>query len=222
MLRKNTALFFAAALLVVAAAVAHAQNPSVRSGEPGFDAPAAHAMVAGAQDRQGGLLTSRVVCLMVTSEPPPMIGPDSELPTSGEDFDHLRLSLTPTSSRDAADGGLATWATWAVNALKRGQVAGIGYIDTLSGTATLAPSNDPTVMTPVVQVNLAGNGYGVIDGGEPGIWSLDYNLQLDPATFTGMLFGSELESEPLVEGASFVGQRRAVVRHVFPLDCAAF
>ena len=131
-------------------------------------------------------------------------------------FQHLKLLVEPTY--DASPYKVAP-----VHALIRGMWGDYRYIDQLAGTATIAPSNDPSIETPMLQIALTGNGYGVTSDSKDEIWTVDFNLQLDPKTFNGKMYGTESESQPLVDGQSFEAlEKSAVVRDITPISCDIF
>jgi hypothetical protein len=116
----------------------------------------------------------------------------------------------------------------AINALLRGTLEApyVRYVDQLAGTATLAPSNDATLGDgAVLQIGLTGSSYGAIfnaGGKNPEIWSHALNLQLDPKTMAGEVYGVDAESSPLVDGGTATFDHHTVVLPVRPINCRDF
>lgn len=115
------------------------------------------------------------------------------------------------------------YETALVYGVERGSSAGDSYVNQLSGAVTVAPCNDPEHDSELLfQVALTGNGYGVKTGGEPEIWSTEYNLQLAPS-LSGKIYGSITESKVLVDGQPFeILQSYAIVKDVEPMPCDLF
>ena len=132
------------------------------------------------------------------------------------DFQHLKLVVEPTF--DASP-----FKVTPVHALMRGMSGDDHYTDQLAGSATIAPSNDPDIKTPMLQIALSGNGYGITTEGANEIWTFDFNLQLDPGTLKGKMYGVESESKPLADGEPFEAlQSSAVVRDITRISCRDF
>ena len=132
------------------------------------------------------------------------------------DYQHLKLVVEPTFDT-------SSFKVSPVHALMRGMSGDDHYTDQLAGSATIAPSNDPDIKTPMLQIALSGNGYGITTEGANEIWTFDFNLQLDPGTLKGKMYGVESESKPLADGEPFEAlQSSAVVRDITRISCRDF
>jgi len=151
----------------------------------------------------------------VFADPPATFCLDASVSEAG-DFLHYKLLIEPAR-------GLPPYKIVPVHALRHGLAGNTPYIDQLSGTATIAPSNDPAISTPIIQIALTGNGYGVTDTGQDEIWTFHQNLQLDPKTLNGKIYGEDSESKPLVDGQPYeFTQRTALVRNITRMSCKDF
>ena len=133
-------------------------------------------------------------------------------PRAADGFVHLMLSVEPAGERIAK-----------VHAIQRGNVGVPEYANQLSGTATIAPSNDADSDAPTLYVSLTGN--GVAPGKDSGteLWTFSYSLALDPATLTGKIHGAEFQSDPVSADRPFtIKAAYSVLIDAKPMPCADY
>jgi hypothetical protein len=129
-----------------------------------------------------------------------------------EGFVHLMLAVEPAGDAMAK-----------VHAIQRGNVGAPKYSNQLSGTATIAPSNDAGSESPTLYVSLVGSGVGIGQDGAAEHWTFSYNLALDPATLAGKIYGAEIQSGPISDGPPFtIKATLAVLADAKPIPCADY
>ena len=136
----------------------------------------------------------------------------------GSDGDHQHFKLV---TEPAASPG--PFNVIEVHGIEKGQWQKTLYLNGLTGTATLGPSSQPGASDTALHFSLIGNGNGFTKGGTPELWTLQYALELSPATLTGTLYGAANESGTIAEGAAFASKSAlAIMREAKPMSCEAF
>lgn len=138
----------------------------------------------------------------------------------GEMFQHLKLVTTPAASAEAQN-------VITVHGVERGNwmdgdTVSV-YFNELAGTGTVAPAAMPGAHGDKLFISLAGSGNGYAKGGTPELWTLQYTLELDPATLEGTFFGISAQSGAVVDGAAYSEQAKTfTLRKITPMKCGEF
>lgn len=135
---------------------------------------------------------------------------------SDGDHQHFKLVTEPASSP-------GPFNVIEVHGIEKGQWQKALYLNGLTGTATLGPSSRPGASDTTLHISLVGNGNGFTKEGVPELWTLQYSLELSPATLTGTLYGAADQSGTIAEGAAFAAKSAfAILRDVKPRGCETF
>jgi hypothetical protein len=138
----------------------------------------------------------------------------------GEMFQHLKLVTTPAASPEAQN-------VITVHGVERGNWMDGNtlnvYFNQLSGTGTVAPAAMPGARGDKLFISLAGSGNGYAKDGKPELWTLQYTLELDPATLEGSFFGISAQSGAVADGAAYSEQAKTfTLRKIAPMKCGEF
>ena len=137
---------------------------------------------------------------------------------SGSDGDHQHFKLV---TEPASSPG--PYNVIEVHGIEKGQWQKALYLNGLTGTATLGPSSRPGASETTLHISLVGNGNGFTKEGTPELWTLQYSLELSPATLAGTLYGTADQSGTIAEGAAFGAKSAfAILRDVKPMGCETF
>ena len=94
------------------------------------------------------------------------------------------------------------------------------YVNTLSGSATLAKPNNNAPGPKVIHMALTGTSYGSdLDATVTGIWDLEYNLQLNPKTLKGKIVGLSTFTPVATDGTPGTATTYAINTIVKPMSC---
>ncbi len=131
-------------------------------------------------------------------------------------FERLKLKAEP-----APDAGHL--AVIPVHAVEHGLYEGGDYANMYTGTGTLGPAVDGSGGPDVLEISLIGAGFDLDAAGAGKLFTQHYVMALDPATFTGTVYGVYSESKPLENGAPYSDVVvSAVSVEATPISCDGF
>lgn len=112
---------------------------------------------------------------------------------------------------------------WWVSGVETGTNADVlmdNYVNNLNGTATLAKPNNNVPGRKVIHMALTGTSYGSdLDPAVTGLWELNYNLQLNPKTLKGKIFGLSTFTPIAADGTPGTATTYGVNSTVKPVSC---
>lgn len=135
-------------------------------------------------------------------------------------FQHLKLVFEPAP-------GDGSYPVIPVHGIERGTwqsgaASGV-YVNEFAGTGTVAPSAQPASTDSRLFITLTGGGNGYKSDGSAELWTIQYALDLDPATLEGRIYGVAIESGTLVNGDPYRSMNaNNIVKEVTPSSCAEF
>jgi hypothetical protein len=131
-------------------------------------------------------------------------------------FQRFKLKAEP-----APDAGRL--AVIPVHAVEHGLYQGGDYANMYAGTGTLGPAVDGSGGPDVLEISLIGAGFDLDAAGVGKLFTQNYVLALDPATFAGTVYGAYSESKPLENGAPYSDVVvSAVSTEATPISCDGF
>lgn len=136
---------------------------------------------------------------------------------SGRDGDHQHFKLVTEAAVSPGPYDVIE-----VHGIEKGALQNVKYVNGLAGTATLAPSSAPNVTGDTLHISLMGNGNSIRKDGGQELWTLQYSLELSPATMTGTFYGYAIQSTAVTEGGDYAAENTFyVLREAKPMSCEA-
>lgn len=123
---------------------------------------------------------------------------------------------------DPADHPTKQRLWWASGSEKgsNADVAAENYVNNLTGTATLAKPNNGRSGAKLIHLGLTGTSFGSLeDPNTTGLWTLDYNLQLNRKTLKGKIVGLSVFT-PISGTTAGTPTTMAMSEKIKPISCS--